>query len=221
MSSKDYLPKAYVALLNWLLNFVSYVAQNIQRFGIPTSKFETLQKEIGDFQSAQTKAEHPNAGKADRLEREELAKAVSKALRYFVNVNLRYNENVTDQDRVNMGLTVPDTTPTTPPAPSTQPVVTETDSSIIMRITLHYKDSKSASKAKPYGIHGVEIRWAILDGPPVTTADLMNSEFSTRSFHTFVFEENQRGKTVWFRLRWENTRGEKGPWSELYSAIIP
>jgi hypothetical protein len=30
-----------------------------------------------------------------------------------------------------------------------------------------------------------------------------------------------RGKTVWFRLRWENNRGQKGPWSELYSAIIP
>jgi hypothetical protein len=31
----------------------------------------------------------------------------------------------------------------------------------------------------------------------------------------------QRGKTVYFALRWENTRGEKGPWSEIMSAIIP
>jgi hypothetical protein len=142
-------------------------------------------------------------------------------VRNFVNANLRYNEYVTDEDRILLGLHVPDTTPTPVPVPSTQPVVKKIDSSIIMRLMLYYLDSMSASRAKPYGMHGVEIRWAILDMPPVTTADLINSEFSTRSPHTFIFEENQRGKTVWFRLRWENTRGEKGPWSELYSAIIP
>jgi hypothetical protein len=36
-----------------------------------------------------------------------------------------------------------------------------------------------------------------------------------------VFENDQRGKTVYFALRWENTRGEKGPWSAIQIAIIP
>jgi hypothetical protein len=90
-----------------------------------------------------------------------------------------------------------------------------------MRIILHYRDMLSESRAKPSGVHGVEIWFAILDTPPTTTADLIHSEFSTRSSHAFIFDENMRGKTVWFRLRWENMRGEKGPWSELYSAIIP
>lgn len=39
--------------------------------------------------------------------------------------------------------------------------------------------------------------------------------------HTLTFDENQRGKTVYFALRWENTRGEKGPWSQIVSSIIP
>ncbi|MDR2362267.1 MAG: hypothetical protein LBD91_06005 [Prevotellaceae bacterium] len=29
------------------------------------------------------------------------------------------------------------------------------------------------------------------------------------------------GKTVYFALRWENTRGEKGPWSDIMSATVP
>jgi hypothetical protein len=45
--------------------------------------------------------------------------------------------------------------------------------------------------------------------------------FDTRSPYTFRFEENQRGQTVFFCLRWENTTGQKGPWSEIVSAIIP
>jgi hypothetical protein len=117
---------------------------------------------------------------------------------------------------------VPDPEPTPVPEPVTWPVVILLDSGTIMRLGLHYKDSDSLkSQAKPSGVHGAEIRWAILEAPPTTTDDLIHSEFSTRTPHTFIFEENQRGRTVWFRLRWENTRGEKGPWSELYSAIIP
>jgi hypothetical protein len=221
MKSKSYLPKAYASLLSWLENFMSYLVENLARFGIPASKVEPLQLKVEAFRTAQAKAEHPNAGKADRLERREKADAVSKTVRGFVNANLRYNENVTDEDRVNLGLTIPDTTSTSPHEPGTMPLVTQLNSSVIMRISLHYKDSMSLSRAKPAGVHGVEIRWSILDAPPVTTADLINSEFSTRTPHTFIFEENQRGKTVWFRLRWENTRGQKGPWSELYSAVIP
>ncbi|MDR2468997.1 MAG: hypothetical protein LBD27_00740 [Tannerella sp.] len=217
---RDYLPLTYAALLNWLLNFLGYVMENLNRFNIPISETETLQETVNAFQVAQAKAENPNAGKADRLERKETANAVRKAVRDFVNVHLRYNRAVTDEDRVKMGLHVPDTTPTPVGEPTTMPVV-EIDTSIIMRLTLKYRNAGSSSRAKPAGTHGVEIRWEILPVPPDTTADLTHSEFSTRSPHTFVFEENQRGKTVYFRLRWENMRGQKGPWSEIYSTVIP
>ncbi|MDR0756807.1 MAG: hypothetical protein LBF85_03065, partial [Tannerella sp.] len=199
----------------------SYLTANLSRFGIPVEKVNPIQTLFNEFEKAQSAAENPNAGKADHLVRQEKASEVSKAVRNFVNAYLRYNENVTDEDRVNMGLHIPDLHPTPVPDPQTIPLVTKIDSSIIMRLKLFYRDSVGTSRAKPYGMQGVEMCWAILDKPPVTTDELIHSAFSTRSPHTFIFEENQRGKTVWFRLRWENKRGVKGPWSELYSAIIP
>ncbi|MDR0609502.1 MAG: hypothetical protein LBG58_15030, partial [Planctomycetaceae bacterium] len=63
--------------------------------------------------------------------------------------------------------------------------------------------------------------WAILDTPPTKISDLTHSSFDTRSPLTLEFDEDQRGKCVYFCLRWENTRGIKGPWSEIISAIIP
>jgi hypothetical protein len=221
MKSKEYLPHSFVLLLNWLTNFLSYLLANYSRFGISSSKITPLQTKANEFQASQTKAEHPNAGKADRLNRKEKAEAVSKAVRSFVNANLRFNEAVTDEDRVNMGLTVPDTIPTPSRDPNTIPVVIKTDSSVIMRIKLQYKDSGSEARGLPDDVHGAEIRSAILEEPPKSTDELIHSDFSTRSSYTFVFDEQQRGKTVWFRLRWENMRGHKGPWSELYSAIVP
>jgi hypothetical protein len=35
------------------------------------------------------------------------------------------------------------------------------------------------------------------------------------------FEGHDRGKTLWYAARWENTRGLKGPWSPIESVIIP
>jgi hypothetical protein len=221
MSSKNYLPKAYNLLLIWLTNFIVYLNANISRFGISSAKVSPLQTLINQFQTAKAKAELPNAGKADRLARRDRAEDVSKALRSFVNSNLRFNEAVTDEDRVQLGLTIPDDEPTAEGEPGTMPVVDLIDTAIILRIILHYKDMYGKSRRKPAGVHGVEIVWAILDTPPTSTSDLIHSEFSTRSPHTFIFDENQRGKTVWFRLRWENNRGQKGPWSELSSAIVP
>ena len=220
-TKKNYLPQAYALLLIWLLNFMEYLIANMQRFGIPTGAADELKRMVNDFQAAQLKAESPNAGKADRVYRKEKAAAVSGATRHFVNARLRYNDAVTDEDRVKMGLTVPDRKPTTAPEIKTQPEVYRIDSSVIMRIALYYKNTGDLSRARPYGTHGVEIRSAILDHQPVTTDDMKRSDFSTRSPYTFVFDENQRGKTIWFRLRWENTRGHKGPWSEIYVAIIP
>jgi hypothetical protein len=35
------------------------------------------------------------------------------------------------------------------------------------------------------------------------------------------FEQTDIGKTVYFAMRWLNTRGKPGPWSQIYSATVP
>jgi hypothetical protein len=79
----------------------------------------------------------------------------------------------------------------------------------------------SEKKAKPFGVHGAEARWDMLDNPPAHVEDLKHSAFSTKPPLILTFEENDRGKRVYICLCWENTKGEKGPWGEIMSAIIP
>jgi hypothetical protein len=146
-------------------------------------------------------------------------KEYEKPLRLLVK-NLESNPRVSDEDRRGMGLIIPSSTKKVIPAATTYPLSTA-DSSTIRLLKIFFRDSESSSKAKPYGVHGAEIRWNILETPPVTVKDLTISNFDTRSPFTLEFEDDQRGKTVWFCLRWENTKGEKGPWSEISSAIIP
>lgn len=45
--------------------------------------------------------------------------------------------------------------------------------------------------------------------------------FSRKTTHVFDFEEEDRGKKVYYAARYENAKGEAGPWSEVVSLIIP
>ncbi|MDR1114548.1 MAG: hypothetical protein LBL33_00045 [Tannerella sp.] len=142
-----------------------------------------------------------------------------KVLRILIQI-LESNPRVSDEYLRAMGIVIRDTTRTPVKPPKSYPEFI-IDSSIIRCLIILFWDFGSKSKAKPHGVHGAEIRWAILDHPPVSIEELIHSGFDTRSPFELMFDESERGKTVYFCLRWESTRGDKGPWSEIVMAIIP
>jgi hypothetical protein len=148
-------------------------------------------------------------------------KTLEAAIRQDIKEYLNFNHFLSDGDRDALGLPVYKTERTPAPIAQTHPDC-DVDSSEIRQLTLHFfEQGKKHTKAKPPGQHGVEIRWAILETPPRSIDDLIHSNFDTHTPFTLAFDEFQRGKTVYFCLCWENTRGEKGPWSEIINAIIP
>jgi hypothetical protein len=59
------------------------------------------------------------------------------------------------------------------------------------------------------------------DAPPADHNALTRSVLATRTPHTFEFTEEERSKTVYMAACWQNEKGQKGPWSEIVSAIVP
>jgi hypothetical protein len=149
----------------------------------------------------------------------EKRKSYEKALRILVK-GLQSNPRVTQDDLRNMNIAISSSTRTPVPKPTSY-IDCFADTSVLRQVTIHFHDHAGESHAKPRGVHGAEIRWDVRDTPPTEVTDLTQSSFDTHSPYTLEFEESQRGKTVWFCLRWENTKGEKGPWGELTYAIIP
>jgi hypothetical protein len=150
----------------------------------------------------------------------EKRKVYEKSLRILVK-NLQSNVHVTPDDLRGMGIVVPSSSRTPAPVATTYPDY-DIDSGTIRRLILNFYDQgQKKSKAKPPGQHCAEILWALRNTPPTSLKELSNSAVDTHTPFTLEFDENERGETVYFALRWENTRGEKGPWSEIMSAIIP
>ncbi|MDR1680444.1 MAG: hypothetical protein LBS12_01480 [Prevotellaceae bacterium] len=221
MSNRDYLPTRESVLLGWVVAFLAALTPIIDRVGFPQAVLTALNTlyttfktkwDIANASSTRTKA----TIKAKNIAKKELIRALRLNIKYY----LTYNPAVTDDDRENLGLPIHKTTPTPAPVPDTYPKATiKLPAPGVLEI--HFVDSATGLKAKPAGVHGAEIRWAILPTPPTRWDDLTHSEFDTSSPFQLEFENDQRGKTVYYALRWENNSGKKGHWGEIESAIIP
>jgi hypothetical protein len=222
MSGANFIPRKDEDFLRWSTNFMVALGLIAQRLGFPDAVRKVLATLQTTFVTKYNIAAAPSTRtKASVEEKTEARDAFEKQLRQDIKEYLTNNHLLTDADRDNLGLPIHKSSHTPSPVAKTYPEF-NVDSGTIRRLTIHFFDQGAVkSKAKPVGQHGAEIRWAILDTPPADIKDLAHSSFDTRTPFTLEFEEHERGKTVWFCLCWENTRGEKGPWSEIVSAIIP
>jgi hypothetical protein len=221
MNNPDFIPRKDRKCADWIKNFIDYVSGNYAGWGVPQETFDGVTVLAEDFLAKYLVANIPATRTSPAvIAKIEARRAVEKSVRTMIKAYIAYNAKITDADRIGMGLPIYKTTRTPVPVPTTYPRF-DVDTSIIRHLTVHFYDEGSRRKAKPAGVHGCEIRWDIRDAPPATMDDLLRSALDTRTPFTLGFEENQRGKTVWLCLCWENTTGAKGPWSEMVSAIIP
>jgi hypothetical protein len=220
--STDYLPEQDRSFLQWVINFLSYLFPSLARFNFPNDKYQELVALRNDFSEKLDIAEAPATRTKLTVQAKNTSRAaLKKAVRQNVKEHLTYNSAVTDEDREGLGIPIHKSSHTPSPVAITYPDF-DIDSGTIRRLIIHFFDQgQKKSKAKPAGQHGAEIRWVISETPVVDVAELVHSSFDTRTPFTLEFQGHERGKTVYFCLCWENTRGEKGPWSEIQSAIIP
>jgi hypothetical protein len=221
MSNSDYIPGSDGKFLVWVKILFIAVEQNAPLWKIEPMAFDQIRIMISTFEIAYAKAEEPNRGKADVKAKNDARKALEKAVRKFVKEYLTFNSNISDEERERIGLPVHKTGRTPAPVAKDAPDA-DVDTSRMGRLTIvFFERGSNHKKGKPAGQHGAEIVWTISDTPPTRWDELTHSSIDTNSPFTLDFENDQRGKTVYFALRWENTRGEKGPWSSIMNAIIP
>jgi hypothetical protein len=206
----------------WQSVFISGASSRYKVLGIPDNIWKELLDMQADFQTKYRIAENPETRTSSAVERRKEARKVYEArLRTVIKAYITYNPTVTDVERQDLGLPVHKTGHTPAPVATEAPDVTVDTSTIGWLFIYFFMRGGHHKKGKPAGQHGVEVGWIISDTPPTRWDELTHSAIDTNSPFKLSFENDQRGKTVYFALCWENTRGEKGPWSEIMSAIIP
>lgn len=128
-----------------------------------------------------------------------------------------------------LGIKPKDTTLTTVP----QPIISVDGKLLFPAVGMvEMREIKPAGeKSDARSTHGVRIYYGITGEPtetnrfrisnrPATGNDLPHSVFTRRNRHRFDFT-GESGKEVFFCMRYENSKGEAGPWGKIISAFIP
>lgn len=223
-TDRDYIPSNDAQFDNWQKNLLLKLGEQGQlaALDIPQEAYDELLPLQTAWDSKYAVAKNPD----DRTHAQVLAKKEARtvfetALRGFNKAYLTYNPKMTNDYREVLGLPV-HKSGRTPARVATEAPDMDVDTSVIGRVTvLFFEKGSGHKKAKPEGQLGVEIAWAVSDEPVVRWEDLTRSDVDTNSPYTMQFENDQRGKTVYFALRWVNTGIKKGPWSEIRNTVIP
>jgi hypothetical protein len=171
---------------------------------------------------------------ANRVAKDNAKETAVQSMRVFARENLRFNPAIDDGTRLFLGLRKLDTTKSVIRTPMSQCTATvKTPGLHMVEIDLTAYAELSANER---GNYGVRIYWGILTQggttlemaagpkhylvkPPTTGEELGNSVFTRRKKYLFNFDGDS-GNRVFFFCRWENSKGEAGPFGPPVSTII-
>lgn len=146
---------------------------------------------------------------------------LKEALIDLFNHNLLNNDAISTEDKeaLHIHLTGGGGGNVTP-APTTTPIISLTAEEISVLHVVYADSASPASHSKPGNVAFCEVVCKISELPasPTECTDRYNI---SRSHESIVFTPEQRGKTLYGFARWVNRNGKLGPWSGLFSAIIP
>jgi hypothetical protein len=224
MRYPDYIPQGDAEFLTWATGLMQTLEQSLEPFGFPPERYAELKRLLDVFSKKLRRAKSPGTRtKTAVMVKNDARDALKKAIRQAVKEYLTNNRALTGEDRVALGLPIYKTSRTRVAIPDEKPdfsIMQATGSRLKVYFHAH-DEERTKSLAKPHGVHAIEIVWALLDTPPEAYEDLIHSVTDTRSPHVFQFNLPDGGKRFYCCTRWENTRCEKGPWSEIRDAIVP
>jgi len=230
MARKDWLPNNHESLYNMVKTASDYISANSNRarmgFAPNTPQGQWFNTTFIPACNAFTAAFENWLNPATRtmVMTATLAnaqKALDPVFRQLYSGFIKNSPLVTDGDLAGMELPKRSRNVHTPsPTPSSIPgVIVNLPSPGVVKI--HFHNPETGRRAKPASVHGAEIIWAILPEPSADWSQLIQSSFSISSPLTLSFKGEERGKRLYFAIRWQNTRGIKGPLSEIRDVIIP
>ncbi|MDR3262641.1 MAG: hypothetical protein LBT78_12535 [Tannerella sp.] len=215
----DYIPRKDAEVVAWSANFATQVADNGSAWSISEQEVSDLQTAVTAFAALYAQANSPAKSPIIVAEKCAARTVLVGHIRALVNFRLK-NPVITDAQRIATGIPVHDTVRSTIPVPVSRPNI-DIDVLDVRRLKVHFQNMGSAGKAKPRGVNGAIIVYAVLDLPPSSPAALTRSVLATRTPHTLEFTEQERGRTVYVAICWQNGKGERGPLSEIESAVVP
>jgi hypothetical protein len=216
------MPRKGRLFLKWTTELLDALFPIRARIGFPLEDYELLVNLRNVFAAALDKAENRKKRNADDVFAKDLARMeLETTLRTKLNTYVYYSEKVTDADRLAMGITIRKKPGTHKPVADTiAALIFDLNTPGLIKVTGFYVDKNGVTHNSKKGQHGLYLV-AVVGEKPTDPEAMGNGEIATNRKHTYKYTAAQRGMAFHVACCWISATGEKGPWSQIYTLIIP
>ena len=216
----DYVPSSDAGFDAFTNNLVTVVNANLADYGLVAADTVAITAALATWTTAFDAVAPAEATFRAVVTAKDTAREALQALVRALAKTIQAKPAVTNEAKQAIGITIADTTKTPVGVPTTAPTAMVEQTNRLQH-TVNFADSATpTSKAKPAGVRGCQIWLKIGTTPPASVSELHYLATDTRTPYIAQFDAADAGKTAYYWLRWENTKGETGPWSAAVSATI-
>ena len=201
--------------------FVAAVAAAPATYGVPAADVAQLQTDQTTWNAAYPA--HVRAQEAAATAAQQKVSARTKLAKDIRGTAKKINGNVGVDNalRKSAGLPTQDGVRTPATTPATKPLGRAEPEGHFM-VALHVADELTPKRAaRPRGTDGYQVWMHVGDPQPADPTGYVFVKRVTRTPYVDVHPASDAGKTVYYLLRWENSKGDPGPWSDVVVAKIP
>lgn len=222
-SGEHYIPRPDGDFSAWANHYYDAVEKWYSVQGFDPNELKALKEALSAWNAAfPSHVAAQQRAEGARQAKDAARAALEKEVRPVTNFVQGYPKT-TNADRAEMGITVRDTSPSPAPAPTSRPLaLVESPARLTHQLRL-VDESTPTRRARPSGVLGAEVWVKLVDADqpaPTDPAALTFLTMTTKPSFRAEFKAGEGGKTAVYMARWVNTRGEKGPWSEVTTATV-
>lgn len=216
----SYIPTRDTELGAWAGNFSTLVSASPGSYGLTAGDATTIATYVNAFTAALGVVNNPATKSKATVAAKDGAKAAMLDIVRPYAQQVRNNLGVGNSEKLALGLTVVDRTPSPVPAPVSSPllnVIAATPGEHMLR----FSDSAQPDRrSKPAGVIGLQLFVAVGTGIVSDPKVAQFRAFVTRQPYAVPFEAADNGKLATYFARWQNGKGDVGPWSTAVSFTV-
>ena len=221
ITKNNYVPKNDNEFYFWIRNIVNYAIPNCERWNVGKPSDELIEM-INNFELNLQKMDDPNHGSVDTRIKNDARRTLEKSARAFVQGYIAKNPLVTNSDKTRMSLPIYDTKPTTISVPLGQATANVVYlGGQVLRLHLNHITGTPFDAKANYGCRIYYGLFADNDPLPENGKSLIQHVFTRRKREIIQFAPTDVKKTAYFCIRYENSKGQAGPWGPMFKALIP
>jgi hypothetical protein len=209
----DFFPRPDADALLWMLGFSNGISSSPATYQLTPGDATTIATAVSEFQAALELAEAPLTRTPGNVNAKDTKRNLAETLCRQYAIQIKYNNGITDQAKIDIGVRPVNTDRTPQHCPQTSPLVNVTAATPGSH-TVRFADSLEPNKrAKPPGAAGVQIFCHIGETPTVNEDDAKFVGMFTTNPIVVAYTPEDDGKMATIFARWSGKRGDTGPFS--------